>query len=78
MNEFNQKGSITDEDHMILVLNNLPKEYDVILDELENSLMVTGDDALIIDVIHKKLNHRSEKIKNKKEEKVEKEKAMGT
>ena len=34
MNEFNLKGSITDEDFMIHVLNNLPKECDVILDRL--------------------------------------------
>ena len=28
MNEFDLKGSITDEDFMIYILNNLPKEYD--------------------------------------------------
>ena len=62
---------------MIHVLINLPKEYDVILNGLENQLMATADDALTIDLICKKLNHRYEKIKSKKEEKTEKEKAMG-
>ena len=57
---------------MIHVLINLPKEYDVILNGLENQLMATADDALTIDLICKKLNHRYEKIKSKKEEKTEK------
>ena len=37
--------------------NNMPKEYDVILDGLKNCLMVSGDDVLTIELIHKKLNH---------------------
>ena len=36
MNIFSQKGNVSDEDSMIHVLNNLPDEYDVILDGLEN------------------------------------------
>ena len=39
--EFGQKGNVSDEDFMIHVLNNLPKEYNVILDGLENCLMAT-------------------------------------
>ena len=62
---------------MVHVLNNLPVEYDVILDRLENHLTSTGDDALTIDSIHEKLNHRYEKMKSKKREKTEKEKALG-
>ena len=60
---------------MIHVLNNLPKEYNVILDGLENHLTATGENALTIDSICKKLNHRYKKIKSKREEKHEKEKA---
>ena len=56
------------------VLNNLPEEYDVILDGLESCLTATGENALTINSIREKLNHRYEKIKNKKEEKCEKEK----
>ena len=49
MNEFGQKGNVSNEDFMILILNNLPKEYNVILDRLENRLTVTRNDALTID-----------------------------
>ena len=57
---------------MIHVLNNLPKEYNVILDGLENHLKATGDDALTIDSICKKLNLRYKQIKSKKKEKLKK------
>ena len=53
MNEIIQKGNVSDEDFMIHVLNNLPEEYDVVLDGLENHLMATGDDALTIKAIAK-------------------------
>ena len=42
---------------MIHISNNFPKDYDLIMDGIENHLMVTGDDALTIDVIIKKLNY---------------------
>ena len=73
MTKFRHKGNISDEGFIIHVLNNLPKEYDVILDEFENCLMATGENALIIDSIHAKLIHRYEKFKSKKEKKNEKE-----
>ena len=76
MNEYRQKGGIFDEDFMIHVLNNLLKYYNVFLDGFENHLTATGDGTLTIDVIHKKLNHWYEKIKNKEEEKVEKKKPV--
>ena len=38
MNGFGLKGSATDQDFMMHVQNNLPKEYDIILDGLENCL----------------------------------------
>ena len=47
---------------MIHVLDNLPKEYNEILHGLENHLMATGDDALMIDLTCKKTNHPYEKI----------------
>ena len=68
MNEFKQKGNVSDEDFMIHVLNNLPEEYDVILDGLENHLTATRDDALTIDSIRKKFNHRYKKIERRKSE----------
>ena len=42
MKVFGQKGSKTDDDFMIHILNNLPKEYDVVLDGLENCLTSSG------------------------------------
>ena len=44
MSKFGSKGSITDKDFMINVLNNLVEEYDVILDGLENQMTLTGAD----------------------------------
>ena len=58
-----QKEKIMDKDFMIHILNNFPKEYDVILDGLESCLTAIGDDALTIEVICKKINHWYEKIK---------------
>ena len=72
MNKFRQKGNITDKDFMIHILNNLPEEYNVIPDGLENCLTATRDDVLAIDAICKKLNCQTEKIKSKKDEKCKK------
>ena len=77
MNKFGQKGNVSDEDFMIHILNNFPEEYDVVLNGLESHLTATGDDALTINSICKKLNHGYKKVKNKKEEKNEKEKPLG-
>ena len=57
MNKFRHRCSVNDKNFMIHVLNNLPRDYDVILNGLENCLMVTGDDVLTIDMIHENLNH---------------------
>ena len=72
MNKVNLKDNITDENFMIQVLNNLPKEYDINPDGLENRL----DDVLTTEIICKKLNHWCKKY-NKNEEKREKEEALG-
>ena len=61
MNESGQKGSITDEDFMIHVLNNLSKDYDVILNELNNHVTVPMDDALTINMICEKRKNRKRK-----------------
>ena len=72
MRNFGLKGNITDEDFMFHVLNNLPKEYDMILDRLENHLTSSRGDTWTIEVICKKLSYQYEKIKNKNEEKRQK------
>ena len=63
---------------MVHIFNNLPKEYNVILDGLENCLVVTVSDVLPINVICKKMNCWYKKIKSKKDEKTEKENALGS
>ena len=65
MNKFGLKGNITDKDFMTHVLNNLPKEYNLILG-LEIHLSLIGVDVLTIDVICKKIDHQYKKIKKKK------------
>ena len=69
MNEFGQKGSITEEDFMIPILNNLPEDNDVILDRLKNQFTMIRDNTLAISMIHKNLNHRYKKSKIKKKKK---------
>ena len=69
INEFCQKGSITDKDFVIHVLNNLPEEYEIILNGLKNRLMASGDIVLMINVICKKLNHWYKKLKSENKEK---------
>ena len=64
-----------DEDFMTHVLNNLSKDYNVILNGLENCLMATRDDVLTTYVIREKLNYWYKKLK--KRTKTEKEKASG-
>ena len=61
MSEFGTEDSVKDEDFMIHVLNNLPEEYDVVMDGLENQLMLTGPDVLIIKVICDELNQCTKK-----------------
>ena len=73
MNEFGLKGYVTDKDFTMHVLSSFPKEYDVILDGLENHCTLSGDDGLMIKVI-RELNHRYDQIKNENENENEKRK----
>ena len=65
MGKLDQKGSITDKDFMIHILNNFPKEYDAIFDWLENHLTVSGDSVLTIETIVKNFTTSTKKIKTK-------------
>jgi len=64
-------SSISEKELMVHIINNLPKEYDVVLDGLENRLDATGATALTLEEIREKLCHRYERIK--KESEVEEE-----
>ena len=75
LNEFGQKVKKADEDFMIHILNNLPQDFNVILDGLENCLMVTMNNVLTINMIHEKSNHRYKKLKTKKKKRVKKKRS---
>ena len=76
MSKFGIKSSITDKIFMIHVLNNLPKEYNMILDGLEHYLTLSWVDAWTIEDLCKNLNHLYEKLKVKMK-KSEKKKILG-
>ena len=56
-------SAISEKDLMLHVMNNLPKEYEVILDGLESRIDKSGDEKLTIEVIREKLNGRYERMK---------------
>ena len=58
-------SAISERNFMVKILNNLPSEYDVILDGLENRLALKPDDenALTVDGIREKVNNRYERIR---------------
>ena len=64
MDKISLTENMTDQDFMIHVLNNLPVEYDVILDGMESRLMLPNGDSnkLTIEDIRSKLNHRFERM----------------
>ena len=46
----------SDKDFLIHILNNLPKEYNVVLNGLESILDETDDKALTLEMVHKKMS----------------------
>ena len=44
-------SAISEKDFMVKILNNLPEEYDVILDGLKNRLEASGDQKLTLEGI---------------------------
>ena len=53
MNKFGQKGSMSDKDILIHILNSLLKDNNLILDGHEHYLMIVGDNVLTREVIQK-------------------------
>jgi len=64
MDKISLSAKMTDQDFMIHVLNNLPVEYDVVLDGMESRLMLPDGDLnkLTIEDIRDKLNNRFERM----------------
>ena len=77
MNGISISSKMTDQDFMIHILNNLPEEYDVVLDGMESRLMLEESDSnkLTIENIRDKLNNRYERIIKNEEADLE-EKAL--
>ena len=61
-------AAISEKDLMVKVINNLPEEYDVVVDGLENKLSLSGDEALTVEKMKDKLNDRYQRILDHKEE----------
>ena len=61
-------AAISEKDLMVKVINNLPEEYDVVVDGLENKLSLSGDEALTVEKMRDKLNDRYQRILDHKEE----------
>ena len=71
MEEIGISGKLSDDNFMIHVLNNLPKKYDVVVDNLESKLCDKGNSKLTIEQIREKLNGWYEKFKKRNFEKEE-------
>lgn len=77
MDNISITARMTDVDFMIHILNNLPEDYDVVLDGLESRLMLKDGDPnkLTIEDVRDKLNNRYERLDERTEE-VKEEKAL--
>ncbi len=62
MDEIGLVRRMSDMEFMIRVLNNLPEEYDVVLDSLETRLVSTGEDRLTLESLREQLNSRFENL----------------
>ena len=51
----NMKATISDDDLIIHILNNLPTEYNTIVEKLEDAISSTGDDKLTLERVRDKL-----------------------
>ena len=71
MEEMHIATTMSDLDFLIHVLNNLPEEYDVVLDGMESRLMLKDTDPklLTIEDMRSRLNNRFERVKERFHEK---------
>ena len=73
MNKISLSTQMSDQDFMIHVLNNLPEEYDVVLDGMESRLLLADSDPnkLTIEDVRAKVNNRFERIEEREGKKGE-------
>ncbi len=76
MDEIRLVGKMSDMELMIHILNNLPEEYDVVLDSFETCLVSTGEARLTLESLREKSNSRFERIISKERENDCNEKAL--
>ena len=75
INQINlSKDKMSKQTLMIHILNNVPEEYDVVLDRMEDKLCLKddNDNKLTVEDIHNKLSDRYKKLKNKHYENTKK------
>ena len=65
MTDYVLKSSISEDDFMFHIINNLPDEYGTVLVGLENHLTPFDHDALTINVIYKNVSHQYKKLRIK-------------
>jgi len=56
------KSVVTDEDLMIHILNNLPKDYDAIVEQLEDDLAASGPNKLTLERVRDKLRIKFQRL----------------
>ena len=76
MNELELMSYISDNNFMLHIIDNLPEEYEALLTDVENRLMVESGYKLIIELMHQKLNNFFKRLENKREEDTEEEKVL--
>jgi len=72
------KASIDDDDLIVYVLNNLPKEYDMIVKQLEDDLHHTGDRKLTLERVRDMLRIKFQRIKKGHTDTADNEAALVT
>ena len=65
MDKIGLAEKMSDMEFIIHVLNNLPEEYNVVLDRLDSHLVSINEDKLTLEALWEELNSRFEQISSK-------------
>ena len=69
MDKIGLAEKMSDMEFIIHMLNNLPEEYNVVLDRLDSHLVSINEDKLTLEALWEELNSRFEQISSKEREK---------
>ena len=78
-NQIDELGLIpqmSDDDFMLLIMSNLPEEYEAVLTDVENRLILESGEKITIELISQQLNAPFKTLQSKKDEVKEEEKAL--